>query len=331
MLEVRNRTPFAVGLSPWLDKHGVDHAVVIIKATFRLAAATPLADVQVPITDGDEHYGEPGTSSIKNASDRCPTKPGTDVILVGSAQSTKPVTSMDVSVGVGTLRHTVRVFGDRHWHRAGPQWAASSPARFTEMPLVYERAFGGTDELDEANSGIEERNPVGTGYFVNARSEVEGTPLPNLEDPAALIKTPTDKPAPAGFGAVGRFWQPRRGYAGTYDQAWRDKRCPLLPEDFDSRYFHTASPRLVSPTHFKGGEPVVVTGAALRDIRFDLPRRRLFVVTRIRRDRTQTHAALDTVIIEPDEHRVQLVYRATVPCPKRFVLIDYVRVSEEPS
>lgn len=41
---------------------------------------------------------------------------------------------------------------------------------------------------------------------------------------------------------MGRSWQPRLRYAGTYDQHWMDERLPFLPEDFDLRYFQSAPP-----------------------------------------------------------------------------------------
>ena len=39
------------------------------------------------------------------------------------------------------------------------------------------------------------------------------------------------------FGPVGRSWQPRIRWAGTYDQKWMDEKFPFLPEDFDERYY----------------------------------------------------------------------------------------------
>src|SRR5262245_21222552 len=96
--------------------------------------------------------------------------------------------------------------------------------------------------------------------------------LPILEDPRALIKTPRDTPAPTGFGFLGRAWQPRLAFAGTWDERWRQDRCPLLPLDFDERYHNGAPADQIATPHLAGGEPVAVTGASPRgELRFDLP------------------------------------------------------------
>lgn len=42
------------------------------------------------------------------------------------------------------------------------------------------------------------------------------------------------------IGFVGRGWQPRIRFAGTYDQHWLDDIFPFLPNDFDDRYFQSA-------------------------------------------------------------------------------------------
>jgi hypothetical protein len=334
MFETRNRTPFHVGLMPWLDGEGREHAVTFVKATFDLGASRhdlPVAEQQVPIADADVHFGDPATSSVRYASDRSPAKPGTDVALVGRAVSHKAVKSMDVALAAGTLRKVVRIFGDRVWYRSGVGWSLSDPAPFTTMALVYERAFGGEDVVDDSTRGLEERNPVGTGYVMKPRAELDGTPAPNLEEPSQLIATIEDRPAPAGFGFIGRSWLPRRDYAGTYDEAWRDERCPLLPHDFDPRHFHAASAGLSTSEPMQGGEAVAVRGVTEEgELRFDLPKRDIFVVYRIMRERIVARAQLDTVLIEPDDNRVVLTYRSMVACPKKFLLLDYVRVSEEP-
>jgi hypothetical protein len=48
------------------------------------------------------------------------------------------------------------------------------------------------------------------------------------------------RPSPAGFGPIACHWQPRVGFAGTYGDAWVANRLPLLPDDFDDRFFQSA-------------------------------------------------------------------------------------------
>jgi len=122
---------------------------------------------------------------------------------------------------------------------------------------------------------------------------------------------------------------PRRGYAGTYDEAWQRDRCPLLPADFDPRFFQSAHPDLVCPGHLQGGERARVLNVRPGGpVEFAVPRRRLEVTVDIRGERSAPAAVLDTVLIEPDDGRVVCTWKATLPCPRRFLDIDRVRIRE---
>jgi hypothetical protein len=334
MLELRNRTPFQAAMVPGIDRTRLETLTVVVKGTFTLGSREelPVSDQQQPLLPADVPHGEPGASSLKYEADHGPAKRGTDVVLIGHAWSREPVTSLDVRLAAGPLEKTVRVFGDRIWYRALGAWKISDPATFSRMPLVYERAFGGADQADPdpARHGFERRNPVGVGFAMSdAEERVEGQRLPNLEDPRALIQGPLDRPPPAGFGWVARDWMPRAGYAGTYDARWREERFPFLPEDFDERYFNSASAGLTAARPLRGGEPVRVAGAAEGgELHFRVPRRALSV-TIAARGAAATHAPhLDTLLIEPDERRVTLTWRVTVPCPRRLLYIDHVTVRE---
>ena len=335
MLEIKNRTPFAAAIVPGLDREGRDTVTVIVKGTFDLGGRTALVPsaLQVPIAHAETFHGEPGLSSIKYEADACPAKRGTDVVLVGHAVSIRPVPSLDVSLSVGPVRKTVRITGDRVWFRSLGGVAVSDPIAFTRMPLVYERAFGGGDRavLAEAARPRDPRNPLGVGFTSAAEPErIEGVRLPNLEDPESPIKTPADRPTIAGFGFIGRDWLPRRTFAGTYDDAWQAERFPFLPDDFDDRFFNGAHPALVSARPFKGGEAVHVTNVTESgEIGFRIPTSSPRVALSIRRTVTDHVPALDTVLIEPDLRRVVLTWRVTVPCPRLFLYIDQVQISEK--
>jgi hypothetical protein len=238
-----------------------------------------------------------------------------------------------VSLSAGRLHQVVRVFGDRVWFQTMGHAAISDPIPFVEMPLVYERAFGGGDLAIEnpAARPRDPRNPVGAGFTSRVEPErVEAVRLPNLEDPAALVSSPGDRPAPTGFGFIGRDWLPRRAFAGTYDEAWQRDRMPFLPADFDERYFNAAHPSLTSSRPFAGGEPVLVTHVSeVGDLRFQVPAAAPSITARIRRATVDLPAALDTLLIEPDARRVVLTWRATAPCPRSFLYIERVRIAEK--
>ena len=336
MLEIHNRTPFEVALFPGLDKEGYDQATVLIKGTFALRPRSPepaVADEQAKVTHGDQFHGDPEASSVKYESDGGPAKAGTDVVLVGHAYAPRRAAEfVDVELEAGPLRKAVRVFGDRCWVRAAGSWEMSPPLTFERLPLIYERAFGGADtsDPDPARHTYEPRNPVGTGFTTGKRSaQINGLRIPNLEDPLDLIESPGDRPAPAGFGFIGRSWLPRMAYAGTYDERWKAERCPFLPLDFDDRHHRGAHPDLAAPYHFKGGEPVSVTHASdAGEVRFNVPARVLEVTVSIKGITQDHRPVLDTLLVEPDARRVVLAWRATFRCPKTFLYIDGVRVRE---
>ncbi|MEO6094827.1 MAG: DUF2169 domain-containing protein, partial [Fibrobacteria bacterium] len=142
-----------------------------------------------------------------------------------------------------------------------------------------------------------------------------------------LIAGAGDKPAPAGFGLLAAHWLPRRAFAGTYDKAWKDKRFPFLPADFDERFFRAATPELASPKHLVGGEPVrYVNLAEERDVAFALPKRVLTVSAHVKGKPGTWPARLDAVVIEPDGKRVMLTWKAIIPCDRNFLYLERILI-----
>ena len=135
--------------------------------------------------------------------------------------------------------------------------------------------------------------------------------LPNFEDPRQPISTWRDKPTPQGFGAVDRWWQPRAAYAGTYDDTWKRTRMPVLPLDFDDRFFQAAPADLVHTPHLTGGEPVIAVNLSKRGTeRFRIPRLRVTFAGVSEGRRVAVPGVLDTVICLFDSSRVAVVWRA---------------------
>src|SRR5690625_7103733 len=90
----------------------------------------------------------------------------------------RKVRQMDVKLSVGSRSKTVRVFGDRIWQ----QGVMSDPQPFSVMPLIYEKAYGGSVEADGQVIVAEERNPEGTGCSGGRTArDMEGQLLPNRE------------------------------------------------------------------------------------------------------------------------------------------------------
>lgn len=337
MLQIRNPTGLAATafLSP--DPDGVDTVYAVVKGTFALGphpdGAEPLlAPEQTPIALAATHHADPATSSIRMPSDMSLAKPATDVLLTGRAHAPdgRPATGMDVSVRVGPVRRTVRVFGDRVWVRRFAGYRASDPAPFVRMPLVWERAFGGTVVV-RGTARAEPRNPVGTGYWEpGAASPREGLALPNLEDPEHPIRSTALGPTPACFAPVAEHWLPRRDYAGSYGEAWQRHRAPYLPADFDPRFFQLAPTAMVAPGYLIGGEPVEALGVTPSGaLRFTVPRLAVQVTYVVDGAPEPRPAPLDTVLVQPDIRRVLLTWRAALACDKRALRVGEIRVAAE--
>jgi hypothetical protein len=84
---------------------------------------------------------------------------------------------------------------------------------------------------------------------------------------------------------------------------------------------------LQTPQYLTGGEEVRLSGFSPDgELAFCLPRDAVSVYLLFPNDRMPSWAAvLDTVLVEPDEMRVHLTWRAKVPAPEplaRFRLID---------
>ncbi len=337
MLEIQNKTPYAAAIAPGLDATGRDLAIVAIKASFAIDAANmrlTVADEQEPVAHATAFAGEPGFSSLLRDCETSPAKPGTDIALYGSAYTPdgKEAESVDAGLRVGPVQKAVRVFGDRVWQSGFGSWRASKPRPFTRMPLSYERAYGGKDQLGDKpeTADWEPRNPIGAGFAISGRKDrLEGRPLPNLEDPNQPIRHWRDRPPPAGFGLIPGDWAPRRDYAGSYDQAWRDERAPLLPKDFQPRFHHAAHPDLQTAQPLEGGETIEALNlSADGPLRLEVPRRQFELTFWIRQERKKAQPRLDTVIIEPDQRRLIALWRAVLPCPRQFLYIQRTRIEE---
>ena len=326
-----NATGLSAGEFLLPDRHGAETLLVVVKGTWHIGknGSLSLAEEQVPVHLEPIYHGEPGASSLIHDTDVVLEKPGTDCILLGHAWAPKGrAGSVDVTFAVGPVRRTVRVFGERIWMNC--LWPSiSDPVPFESIPLLWERSFGGTDTSwdDPAQHELCLENPVGRGLLAcESKLLIDGARLPNLEDPACLIKRPTDRPQPIGFGSVPQHWQPRVGYAGTYDQHWRRNRFPLPPEDQDPRFYCSAAAGLTTPQYLVGNEAVLMENAAKDGpLRFALPGVRPHITVRLGQAEQELKVALDTLIVEPDQERLVLVWRGK--CTVHGCLHELARIS----
>lgn len=325
-MELKNSTPFILDRMVILDKQAAEHLVVILKATymFDLKGKLTIAEKQEPVKAEDEFYGDPTNSSIKHEAELGPMKPATDVVLFGHAcVPHKGIHTMDITFRVGPVAKTVRIFGERKWSRTLGIPGISSPLPFEMIPLIYENAFGGKDISAEnpMEHGQESFNPVGRGFQTKkSRIEWVDTTLPNIEDPTTPITRPDQHVRPQGFGFIGRNWQPRLGFAGTYDQTWLDERLPLLPLDFDERFHNAAHPDLVAPGYLMGGEMVEVIGCtASGRVTFHLPKVFPACNVRFRNQRESLDLRLNTVAVDTEARQLRLLWKGDLWIHKRLL------------
>ncbi|MBI2379770.1 MAG: DUF2169 domain-containing protein [Gammaproteobacteria bacterium] len=319
--ELVNTSPYALATPVLADEAGQPVLAVVAKASFDLAPGREpvLAESQAPVELAGTWWGEPGVSSPRYEPEIAFVKSGVDLVLIGHAQSSQgPVTQLDLGFRVGPAQKIVRAHGDRLWVPTALGLSVEGPRPFERLPLCYELAFGGRDEA-AGPTAFEARNPVGRGYLAPGSALREPLRMPNFEDPNQLLGTPGEFPAPAGFGYLAPHWQGRSQYAGTYDATWEAERQPLLPLDFDRRFFNAGSPGLVVP-ELRGNEPVLVVHAGpVQRLAFNLPGRPppAMRVHWRRGGQAELAARLDTVIVDTDAMRLFLLWRAHVPLPPR--------------
>lgn len=320
MLQVRNATPFTPGLFVFPNPRGIDTLYVVAKATFSISEkGLRVAEKQQPLKHADEYWAKPGESSLKYASEAHLGKPATDLALVGNAYAPngRPSTKFGVSISIGAFRKIIHVHGDRTWRGNAFGLAPSSAEPVVEVPLVYERSFGGEHDL---------RNPVGCGFRGKKPiEEMKGAPVPNLEDPKHPVRSPSDRISPVGVGYIAPFWKPRSSFAGTYDEVWQKTRAPFLPLDFDLRFFQSAHPDFVYPGVLKGGEPVELINVSEVGVhKFNLPICELQANVVVGGEHFQPEMHLETLLLEPSESRFSMMWRGAMECDKRALKIQQV-------
>lgn len=328
MWQLDNRTPFAAERTWVRDRDGAEIWLVAVRCTFDIKSdgTTEPAGEQPPVVMAPTYIdpAKPAQSSLKYETDLVRTKCTTDVLVSGHAYAPggKPVEEMDVSLHVGSIQKRLHITGDRVWQGRSP----SRPKPFVTMPLVYERAYGGMDpgSKDGPNPQWDERNPVGTGYALS-RDRIEGLRLPNIEYPEQLVRKWDHRPPPAGFGPICGHWKSRVSLAGTYDDRWQQERFPLLPLDFDDRYFQSAPVDQQPTEFFSGRETVTIQNLTPNGrLQFQLPQVRLGFETFFNTGERQVHERpkLHSVIIDADLLRMSVVWHTALPChPKVYKLM----------
>lgn len=292
------------------------YVLCLVKHTYRI---DPVGTLE-PLPKGEQFGPSPDTPymddlgrSLKYPSDIADYKPFTDVIVNATAYAPggEAAQRVDVGVEVAGVRKRLAVFGDRRWVEGEDGvWFPSEPEPFTAMPVRWERSYGAVDDP---------RNPLGLGSGPDPGADLEEPTysLPNVENPDALIRNPTDRPDPVGLQAIPEFWSPRTERYGTRDMFWAQFRAPLAPKDHNPRYYNCA-PDDQQLTGLRGDEQLVFENLDAeqpwRILRLPGLRARAFHVPLSDTDRKlrEIPLALDTLVVDMNEGLATLVWRGTL-------------------
>ena len=331
MWAIVNHTPYKVESTWGRDKEGVHEWIVAVKATYDILpdGSVTLAEEQVEPLLAPEYNGEDGLSSLRYEADLVAPKPTTDVLINGTAYAPNGRPSTDFLVGarIGRIQKAIRVRGNRVWYDGafGPTTSSAQP--ITKLPIIYERSYGGYDQTDPdpQNQRMDSRNPVGCGVVAQPDNRL-GQAVPNFEYPNGNL----EKDGPAGFGALDSYWSPRRELIGTYDEAWQQKRCPLLPVDWDPHSLLCSPIDQRPKSYMTGGEIVdLVNLTPNGKLSFVLPKVHLSFRTRIDTRVEEHRSKLSSVIIEPDFPRVIMVWLTSLVCRADVDYLEGTAVREK--
>ncbi|ABF86286.1 conserved hypothetical protein [Myxococcus xanthus DK 1622] len=331
MWALQNKTPYAAERTWVRDKDGHHHWVVAVKATFDVDDAGRLrpADEQEPPLPAPVYWGEAGHSSLRFEAELVAPKPHTDVLVNACAHAPgeRPAPSVEVAVRIHDVDKMLVVHGERYYTRGLTGVKPSSPKPFVTQPILYEWAWGGTDTHDaDARKHVSDmRNPIGQGV-ASREARLVDQPAHRIE----YLRGHPAKSGPAGFGPIASYWSPRLELAGTFDEAWRKTRHPLLPRNFDERFALCAPADQRPSRRLVGGEKVALVHLTPKgSLHFTLPRLSFGFATYFGAVRRFHEATLGTVVIEPEVKKVRMVLQTGLSVGPRDVdRLDFTAITE---
>lgn len=336
-MNIINATSMVAGYTLGREPSGRESVIVAVRGTFKIPPNGDAAEIheeQAPLIAADEFTGEPGRSAPLYESDYPPHKPRCDVLLNGSAYAPngKPAQQVTVVMRVGSVTKSFNVIGDRVWRQGAVGFTPSEPKFFTVKRISYDVAFGGIDESNPEKPRYYSANHAGVGYHHSlSTSAVVDSPVPNTEEINNPVTDPRGKYQPMAFGPIGRSWTPRPSFAGTYDQNWIDNICPFLPADFKEDYYQSAPADQQMP-YPRGGEEITLVNLTPEGrVSFVLPRMPVPIeFTDSSYEPVVKDGVIDTIILEPDEQRFMIIWRASYPIRRNVLEMRNVVVGKMP-
>lgn len=233
-MDIVSLCPFVASKVSWQAHSGAFALTVIVKATFVLQqGVAKLAPEQDPISEQDRFYDDDPRRSVRIPSDVSPYKPRADVLLVGHAYAPgkQPVRSLITRFVVGEMDKSIEVFCERSFRLVDGQLIEGK--RFTEMPLVWERASGGPESA----------NPVGKRFDGPGDSYGMVT-IGNLQPLGHFVSKRSDTFVPVCYAPVAPTWPGRTQRLGRLSRAILEHAWNAQPvaSDLDPTFFMAAPP-----------------------------------------------------------------------------------------
>jgi hypothetical protein len=315
-VELTNHTPYPAMLFRGYMGDDLFVASLAVRVTYDLVdgAAVPSAEQTWPVSPGpwECEYGPMDGDELHY-------RGGVDLFVFGHARAPKgcKVTESEVLIEVGgSFRRRIAVLGDRVWQKQDGKLLPSRPQPFSAMALTPQNAYGGKDQWDGLEAPYAE-NPDGKGYVLE-EEDVEGKPLPNLEDPGHLIAKWDDRPEPACVTACSMLSPLRVRNGLEMDDEGGLKR--LKPE-----FFNAAFPRMIV-NQVEPGDVVKLTGMTEGGpIAFQVPATRFAIRLCFDNEVHEKPLKLDQIGVEADKARVFASFRY----PFRYVFYPMQRRSCE--
>lgn len=310
-VEVLPIGPVAVASRLWRHR-GRRMFTAVVKATFALQQDGPMTILPpLPIVTEERHYRNNPVASLVRGSDLALLVPKPEVVIVGAAYAGTGRTTTHTTVRLAVQRAStivinkrLEIIGDR---RAKPGSPVPDPQPFHKMPILYERARGGIAARD---------NPVGIGMATDPDGMLT---LPNINLPAQAA-APQGTSVPAGLGPIPSAWPLRQKKRGSLSWTAANLSGDVdVPDDFDDAYYQTAPADQQAP-ELRAGDLVAIVNMHpdLVMLRTTLPRERAVAMAQTSRgDRIPMSLRIDTVHIEPDAMRAEIVFRGAAVIDER--------------
>jgi len=330
-MELLNHTPFLADSIETLDAQGRAVHLVVAKGSWLFqglglaspAQAAPLRRLAQRLRLGDL-VREPLQQQVIEAAHKAEDwvdwvgadyvlpKPALDVLVAGHchAPGGRACRQFVAGLSIGDQQWTIEAHAPRRWCPASLLgWHIEPLGEVRTVPMHAAFSLGG--QLNPER-GPQTALPPKASPALQNRLRL----LPWLEDPSAPIRTPRDRPPPAGWNQWPSDAPHRQSHAGHVDEVWRRSRAPRPPLDFNQRFHNLAAPELQLAQVPAPGTRIRLQNLSSRGRdEFAWPDVGLCLQALWHNGHRPppVHLLPDTLLLEPTQSRFSLTWRAVLP------------------